>query len=273
MVTANLTGSGVDVVTASGTGYIPFADAHNASLLDYFPIIPVSTRTAVIVNEVSPDGSVNTTSESTEKPLVDSDLDVDKAVAVKYSGIVTCSEEMIDDIPFMENLIRTKLVRELKNDIAGDFLAAILAATPTLAAGGLTAGTGSTGKISDIPPAVVQDMQTDYGYTPTLWLLNAPNYAKLFNEAKVNLLWYAMNEPRIVACDKVNVANICGLDPMMFPIYMYQDITIEVGRTGDDYKYNRVTIRGEARVSWNIAGNCLRALYNDSISSTLAAIA
>ena len=271
MVEANITGLGATHVAPQGMGYVPQPYAHVSSLLDYFPKVYVDSHELVFANEISPDGGVAAVSENNAKPLTDADIAASKQHAAKYAGIVTCSLEMIDDIPFMENLIRTKLMREVKNAVSTAFMTALNAATPTLADTDLTAGTTGT-LLADIPPAVTEDMQIKKGYTPYLWLLDSPNYAKLFAQAKVSNLWYAMNDPIIKACAQVGDTKIVGLDPMMFPLYIYKDINVTIGRSGDDFKYNRVTIRGEARVSWNMAGNCLNAIYNDVISDTLTAI-
>lgn len=273
MIASNITGSGKSYIAPEGMGYFPVKDTHNARLLDLFPKIPVSSHTVVISNETAPDGTVALVEEGNEKPLVDSDVAVTKVDMVKYAGIVTVSDEMLTDIDFMTNLIENKLAREVKYAIATAFFSAITSATPNLTSAGLTAGTGSTGKLADIPPAVYEDMVINSGYSPYLWMMNSPDYAKFFNEEKVNLLWYAMNEPIITPCKQVSAGDILGIDPMMFPLYVYKDVTIEIGRVGDDFKNNTVTVRGEARVGWDLNGNCLKAFYLDTIANTLAAIA
>ena len=273
MLSANVTGDGKSYINPQGMGYFPIKDTHNARLLDLFPKVPVSSHTVVISNEANADGTAGYVEEGAEKPLLDSDIAVTKVDMDKYAGIVTMSDEMLTDIDFMGNLIENKLVRELKYAIATAFLSDIATATPTLTSAGLTAGTGSTGKLADIPPAVYEDMVINSGYSPYLWMMNSPDYAKFFNEEKVNLLWYAMNEPIITPCKQVSAGDILGIDPMMFPLYVYKDVTIEIGRVGDDFKNNTVTVRGEARVGWDLNGNCLKAFYLDTIANTLAAIA
>jgi hypothetical protein len=70
----------------------------------------------------------------------------------------------------------------------------------------------------------------------------------------------------------VTAGNIVGLDPSVFPLYVYKDIGIEMGYEQDDFSKNLVTIRCEARVTWNFTGNCLSGIYNESIADTLTAI-
>lgn len=272
MINTNVTGSGYSFVGPEGMGYIPLSANHNSSILDYFPKVQVNSHSIILADEIDADGSIDFIQQGVVKPEVDSDVYVTNPQALKTAGYVKVSAEMLDDIDFMSNLIQTKLMRETKNSIALDFIQAILIATPNLLDTNLTAGTTGT-LLADIIPAVTEDMQIQKGYTPNLWLLNAPNYAKLFAENKSNLVWYALNEPVIKACGEVDAANIVGLDTSMFPLYVYKDIMVEIGQEGNDFKYNMVTIRGEARVSWNIRGNCLDAIYNDSIADTLAAIA
>lgn len=95
---------------------------------------------------------------------------------------------------------------------------------------------------------------------------------ELFVEAGQNYLWYAMNNPKIMNSSDIKAGNIVGVDTSVFPLYVYKDVSIEIGNENDDFSKNLVTIRCEARVAWNFTGNCLSGIYNDTISATLAAI-
>jgi hypothetical protein len=56
-------------------------------------------------------------------------------------------------------------------------------------------------------------------------------------------------------------------------LYVLKDMEISFGRTGTDLTDNKITIRCESRIGWNLVGNSLSALYNDTIANTLTAIA
>lgn len=268
----NVTGAGMASLGTQLLDYIPIKAEHNTSLLDYFPKVQVNSRDLAITNELNDDGTVSSTAEGDAKNLIDKDDVVSTPTMTTFTAYVNISRQMLDDVPFMNDQINRVLRRRLKNEIAEEFLKAIVAATPTYAAANLTAGTGGT-TYKDCLPAVSADMQRLAGYSMNLWLLDQPPYGKLFAEVGQNYLWYALNSPRIEYCKEVSTANLLGLDTSMFPLYIYQDIDVTIGHIKDDFTKNKVTIVGEARVTWSLAGNCLRALYNDSFANTLAAIA
>jgi hypothetical protein len=267
----NITGVGLEGINPENVGYIPLKGDNSSSILDYLPKVSVNSATVVITNEVSDDGTPDIVYEGDGKPQIDFDDNVSKPTLKKFAGYIKISEEMINDISFMDSQIRGVLMRRLRNTIADSFMADLLAATPTYDAGDLTAGTTGT-LVKDIPPAVTADMQDLGGYSMNLWMLPQPYYAKMFNEAGTNFLWYALNEPTIMNNNNVTAGNIVAIDSSMFPLYVYKDMAITFGREGDDMTKNMITVRCESRIGWNLAGNSLKAIYNDTISATLAAI-
>ena len=111
------------------------------------------------------------------------------------------------------------------------------------------------------------------GYDMNLWLLNTPNYGQVFNDIDVTVddAWFDLNNPIILPAN-VTAGNIMALDTSMFPIYVYKDIDVQIGKTNDDFSKNLVTVRAETRVAWNIAGECLNAFYDDVIATTITRI-
>ncbi len=266
----NLTGSEYN---PQSVGITPIKEEYVNTILDMFPKVMVSSPNVVVSNEVDEDGMVDKVSEGAAKPQIDFDINVSKPIINKYASHVKVSEEMLDDIPFMESQIRGVLMRRLKNTIATEFMKELTqGVTPTYNSSNLTSGTTGT-LIKDILPAVTADMQNLGGYTLNLWMLNQPDYAKLFVEAGTNFLWYALNEPKIVNNLAVTAGSIVGIDTTMFPLYVLKDMEISFGRTGTDLTDNKITIRCESRIGWNLVGNSLSALYNDTIANTLTAIA
>jgi hypothetical protein len=265
----NLTGSEYN---PQSVGITPIKEEYVNTILDMLPKVMVSSPNVVVSNEVKEDGSVTIVAEGDAKPQIDFDINVSKPVINKYASHVKVSDEMLADIPFMESQIRGVLMRRLKNKIATQFMADLIAATPTYDSTNLTGGTTGT-LVKDILPAVTADMQNLGGYTLNLWMLNQPDYAKLFVEAGTNFLWYALNDPKIVNNLAVTAGSIVGIDTTMFPLYVLKDMEISFGRTGTDLTDNKITIRCESRIGWNLVGNSLSALYNDTIANTLTAIA
>lgn len=267
----HITGIGITGINPENVGYIPSKGDNSSSILDYLPKVSVNSATVVITNEVSDDGSPDIVDEGDGKPQIDFDDEVSKPTLKKFAEYIKISDEMINDISFMDSQIRGVLMRRLRNTIADSFMVDLLAAAPKYNATNLTAGTTGT-LVKDIPPAVTADMQDLGGYSMNLWMLPQPDYAKMFNEAGTNFLWYALNEPTIMNNNNVTAGNIVAIDSSMFPLYVYKDMDIQFGREGEDMTNNMITVRCESRIGWNLAGNSLQAVYNDTISATLAAI-
>ena len=272
LTSTNVTGEGMEGIQPQQIGYIPTPKHYHDSYLDLFPKVMVDSATVVIVNEANNDGTISAaTTEGAAKNLVDVDDAVSRLTLNKYTDYIKISREMLDDIPFMSAQVDRVLRRRLKNKVCEFFFTAINAATPTYDAADLTAGTTGT-TVKDCLPAIYADMQRLSEYSMNLWMLDQPDYAKLFNEAGQNYLWYGLMNPTILHNDHLTTGNIMGLHTEAFPLYIYKDINITVGMEDDDFTKNLVTIVGETRVGWSIAGNALNALYNDTITATLAAI-
>lgn len=260
-----------DQISPAFANYIPLQPKYSSTLLDYFPKINVDSATLVLVDETSEDGTVVETVQGDAKNQIDNDFDAITPKMHKIAAYVKVSTEMLSDISYIQSKIEGVLKRRLKNKISDLFMADLIGATPTYGSANLKPGTSGT-LFKDILPAVTADMANLGGYNMKLWLLNQPDYAKLFVEAGQNYLWYAMNNPKIMNSSDIAAGNIIGVDPSVFPLYVYKDVSIEIGNENDDFTKNLVTIRCEARVAWNFTGNCLSGIYNDTIADTLAAI-
>ena len=266
----NVTGLGATHIAPQLLPYIPKKRSHKRNVLDLFPVIPVDSHSLVVANEMRDDGTVSgATAEGDAKNLIDKDDAVTNPTMSKYTSYVKISREMLNDIPFMEDQINRVLSRRVKDAIATSFLADIVGATPTFTAANLTAGTTAT-ITRDCIIGVTADMENVTGYTPNLFLFNQPDYSKLFIEATLNETYTL---PTIMTCTEVTAGSIVGLDTALFPLYVYKDMSVDFGYEDDDFTKNLVTIRGEVRLAYNLTGNCLDAIYNDTIVNTLAAIA
>lgn len=268
---SNVTGEGMEGIKPQLLDYTPIPYQYVDSYLDLFPKVQVDSATVAIVNEVSDDGTVTATSEGDAKNQVDKDDAVSHLTLAKYTAYVKISREMLGDIPFMAAQINRTLRRRIKDKVTDAFFSAIVAATPTYDSTDLTAGTTGTA-VKDCLPAIHADMQTLGNHNLNVWMLDQPDYAKLFNEAGQNYLWYGLMNPMILHNKFVTAGSIVGLDTALFPLYVYKDINVTAGYEDDDFTKNLVTIVAETRVGWNLSGNCLKAIYNDTIANTLAAI-
>ena len=268
----NITGAGIAPITATQLNYIPIKRSYGNTLYDLLPKIKVDSKTIVITNESGDDGTIAAaTAEGAAKNLIDKDDVVSTPTMSKYTAFVKISREMLDDIPFLENQIRSVLSRRLSNAISEIIGDAIVGLTPNLLPINLIGGTTGT-TIFDCIKAVTADLELINGYTPNLWMFSQPDYAKAYIETNNNSTFFDQKEVNILANARVGSANILGLDTSMFPIYVYKDLDIQIGYENDDFTKNLVTIRGESRLAHSFVGNCLDAIYYDTIAATLAAI-
>jgi hypothetical protein len=272
MLLANVTGLTSTHVDAQLMPAIPIRSVYAQSIIDYFPKVQCDSHALVIVNQESDDQDAGFASvaEGAAKEQVDFDLRATPKAFTKYAAYVKISDEMLSDISYMESVVRTTLARRIKDKISTDFLAAVIAATPGTLDTDLTAGQLVT-KTRHILPAIYNGVLSRKGYALNLWLLNAPDYGKLFNDvdASVDTAWLDMYKPIILPSTAVTTAKVLAVDTEMFPIYVYKDIDITIGYETADFINNLVTIKAETRVAWNIAGECLNALFFDTIADVI----
>jgi hypothetical protein len=275
MLAANVTGSTITHIDAQQIAPINIMAEESIQTADYFPKIMCDSHSIVLSNMTGEDndGTFSSVAEGAAKEDVDYDIAATQKSFTKYAATVKVSEEMLADIPYLQSQIEGNLKRRLKNKIGADFLAAIMAATPNVVNTNLTTGQLAT-KLRHLFPAIYAGLYIQKGYKMNLWMLNDPEYTKLFSDldATVDTAWFDLYKPTIVPSASVTSTKIFACDTNMFPIYIYKDISIEIGRENDDFTKNLVSINGEARVAWNIAGECLNALYNDVITTTITRI-
>jgi hypothetical protein len=266
----NVIGAGMDELGTTLGGYVAKPQTATAMLLDLFPKVFVESNSVVLVSETADDGTPQPISEGTLKPKIDGDFSAVQVPIVKFAELITISDEMLGDIPFMVDAINRKLMRRLK-DVIGVTFINYLNGSAGMNSGDLTAGTTGT-KILDCLPAIYQDMFTQNGYSASLFLLNKPNYAKAFIEASESINWVEIFEPTIMVNVDIDGDSIIAVAPQEIPLYILEDMTIEIGKTGDDFIHNRTSIRCEARVGWDLGVTNSKAVYADMVTDTLTAI-
>lgn len=274
MVAGNITGSTITHIDPQLMSPFIIPQENSSFIMDYFPQIMCDSHSLVIVDETADDtdGTFSTVAEGATKELIDFDNNATQKSFTKYADYIKVSDEMISDIPFLMGQIQNKLRRKIKNKIGTDFIAALVAATPAVANTNLTVGQTAT-KLRHLFPSIYEGMKQQKGYNMNLWLLNVPEYAKVFNDidATVDGAWFEMMKPTILPA-AITAANIMALDTSMFPIYIYKEMDVSIGKTNNDFSKNLITVRAESRVAWNIAGECLNAFYDDVIATTITRI-
>jgi len=267
----NVIGAGMDELGTTLGGYVAKPQSDSAMLLDLFPKVFVESSSVALVSETNDDGNVSVVAEGAVKPQIDGDFSTIQQPMTKYAEFITISDEMLGDIPFMTDAINRKLMRRLKDKI-GEIFATYLFTNAGMTSGDLIGGTTGS-KILDCLPAIYQDMFAQNGYSASLFLLNRPLFAKAFIQTSDSINWVEIFEPTIIVNSRIPADFIVAIAPAEIPLYILQDMTIEIGKVGDDFKYNRTSIRCEARLGWKVGVTNGKAVYADSITNTLTAIA
>lgn len=271
ILASNFTGSTSTHISPELQTLVTIPPTQAQVVIDYFPKIMVNSQSIVTVKQESDDddGTFSSVSEGSTKELVDSDVRATQKSFTKYAAYIKVSEEMVEDVPFMNAMIQSTLNRRIKNKIAADFTAALVAAPPSITATNLTLGSNiGAGEFGKIFAPIYAGMKLYKGYTPKLWLLNEPDYTSVYGSS-TNSEWMEQNEPVIVPCAAVTAGSIVAVDTDLFPIYVYHDMEFEIGRASDDFTKNLVTVRAEARVAWDISGESLNAYFRDTILSVI----
>lgn len=269
ILAAKFTGSTTTHIDPELQTFIPPANGHAQSVLDYFPKVMCNSHTIVTAKSASDDddGSFGSVAEGTAKEQVDFDILATQKSFTKYAAYIKVSEEMLSDVGFLEAAINGNLTRRIKNKIATDFVAAIVAATPGGTASTLASGSNiGAGEYGKVFATIYSAMKINKGYNMGLWLLNDPDYTDVMTVLG-DATWLLLNNPTIVPSSAVTAGSIVALDQMLFPLYVYKDIDIEIGRTNDDFTKNMITVRAESRVAWDMTGEPLSALFRDTLAN------
>ena len=268
---SNVIGAGMDELGTQSLGYFNRPATDNAGIFDLFPKVFVNSPSLVLASEVNPDGSVTPVVEGALKPQVDSDYNALAPTITKYAATITISDEMLNDINFMSDAITSQLIRRVKDKIANDYIKALVT-NAGVTSTSLTAGTTAT-KVMDIFPAIYSDVLTKKGQDIDLFLLNSPDFAKAWIEQSYSDSFIEYYEKSLVPCSTITAGNVLAVATLAQRIYVLQDLTFEFGKINDDFKYNRTSVRCEARIGWALGPNNVSGVYADTIAATLAAIA
>jgi len=296
-------------VTPVGTNAIPF------TLADYMPnYIGISRRNPFIVQlcnlgrtakryiqwvEVAnPDGGASTTSEGSAKTQQDFDLVEKSATVQKMTSYVKASKESLDDIPYMESLIRSQLMelvilkldaQVLGGDGSAPNLNGILTQATTFSAGTFANAVDYANRF-DVLRVAVNQIEIASGGDTNFSANFVPNYIVLHptdvtameltkSTQGVYLLPPFMSVDgnvisgcRVIANTGITAGTFLVGDFSKAFVKMREDAMISVGYENDDFTKNLVTILCETRAVIYIPSNYLKAFVTGSFSTALASL-
>lgn len=243
------------------------------------------------VQLVNRDGSAEFVKEGSKKAQIDFDLE-EKVVRVqKVAAFIKTSKENLDDLPFMQSLIRTELSEALELEIderlwsgtgtAPDIMG-LMATAQTIS----VAGTGFSANVQmpnrfDVMKVVQSLIQQRY-YNPTHIFVN-PQDKTLMELTKDENGNYVLppfgssnrtgiNGLTVVANNLVTVGEFLMGDMSKSNLAVRETINFQIGHENDDFTKNLVTILAEARLAHYIKTNHVPAFAKGNFATIQAAI-
>ena len=242
------------------------------------------------VYQANQDGSVDYTAEGSAKNQIDFDLVVANESVQKITAYIKVSTEMLNDIDYIESMIRAELLKELLKKVelevysgagGGSALNGIFTQATAFAAGSF-AGTIDNANLVDVLTVASNQIALAEHEAPTAVLLNPSDVA-------------ALKMVKVSSTDKRYVERLAMVGGMLsfdgIPIipttlvtqdtYLIgdftknmlldrEDVTIEIGLDGNDWTKNMRTILAEYRGVNVIKNNDTTAFVKGTISTDAA---
>ena len=256
-------------------GYNPYR-WNPATFLDYASLGNTNSARIAWVDEVNPDGTPTVVAEANPKPLIDIQNDVSVSDAIKIPGIMTISDEMLTDIPFMATQINNNLLNRVRLATSRNIYTYIDSVK------GLTEINVGLAQMGGNPAnmwQLVVAAQTTIAlgnHTCTHVFLNPIDHARLLllkGDSQYPIVVEAgqvsINGVSIVASNEMAAGTYMACDYGKLNTLIYQGLQVEMGLNGEDFTYNRRTFRAEWRLHRFIMKNDRSAFLIGNVSADL----
>lgn len=251
-----------------------------------------STTSNVIswVYQANKDGSTGGTAEAATKNQIDFDLVVDSENVIKRTNFIKVSDEMIDDIPFLETEINNELLRELLLDLedqtyqgdgTGTNLNGIKTLATAFAAGSFALAVDNANNVDVLTVAINQVMIAEQPM-PTAILMHpsdvtALKLVKATDDQYIDRLQIAGSTMSLDGIPIIATTLVTQDDYLVgvFNLNLLvsrQEIDIQVGLDGNDFTKNMRTIRAEWRGANIIRNNDRSAFVDGDFTTDKAAL-
>ena len=244
------------------------------------------------VYQANKDGAAGGTAEGAIKNQLDFDLVVNSETVKKRTAFIKVSEEMLDDVSYMESEIRNELIRELLKDVEaqvydGDGTGSNLRGIATVATAftaGAFATTVDNANAADVLTVAMNQIQVaEQGMA---------NFAMVHPNTITELKLIKTSETDRRYIDRLAmVAGQLSLDGVtlvpttliatgeylignfdLSTVYDKGDLRIEVGRDSDDFTRNLVTVLAEWRGLCIVKNNNRTAFVKGVFATDKAAL-
>ena len=286
----NVSGGNVPVEDRiPGLNLIP---SRRVRIMDLLSPRATSSNVVSWVYQANKDGAAGQTAEGAAKNQIDFDLVVASQSVKKTTAYIKVSDEMLDDIEWMQSEINNELIRELlkaveaqvyEGDGTGNNLNGIVT-TATAFAAGTFANTVDNANIVDVLVVAANQIRIAEHDGPTAILMHPSDVARLkliklsaTDKRYVERLMMVGStmvmdgipiiEDTLVTVDKYLIANFA------LGVFVTKDgVRIEIGLDSDDFTKNLRTIRAEWRGLVLVKNNDRTAFVTGDFSTDAAAL-
>jgi len=254
---------------------------------EFATVSTTSNAILPVMSKANEDGDAAWTGEGGLKPLRDFDLVVVEHSAKKIAEIATFSNEIMQDVDMFLEMLQLDLIEQINLVEENGILFGVNGGTDpngiTKTASAFTLTSIETTDPNDmdaIRAAVAQIVSLNH--TPDVAFVNPIDAANM-DMVKTNDGAYIL--PPFTTAEGLRISGVRVIEKNQIPqgyilvgqfskaeIYDYIPLTIELGYTGDDWKYNRITARAEKRIHAFVKTNNQNAFVYDTIANIKAAI-
>ena len=282
-----ISGNATGTVQTRGAVVWDVAPKQIPFIREFATVSTTSNAILPVMSKTNEDGDAAWTGENGLKPLRDFDLVVTENTAKKVAEIATFSNEIMQDVDMFLEMLQLDLIEQLNlkeengilfgtgnsNDPTG--------VADTASAFTLTSiGTTDPNNLDAIRAAVAQIVSLNH--YPDVAFVNPIDAANM-DLTKTNDGAYTL--PPFTTAEGLKISGVRVIEKNQIPqgyvlvgnfkkveIYDYQPLTIELGYTGDDWKYNRITARAEKRLHAFVKTNNQNAFVYDTFANIKSAI-
>ena len=283
LISGNTTG----VVQTRGAVVWDVAPKQIPFIREFATVSTTSNAILPVMSKTNEDGDAAWTAENGLKPLRDFDLVVTENTAKKVAEIATFSNEIMQDVDMFLEMLQLDLIEQLNlKEENGILFGTGSSNDPTGVADTASAFTLTSISTTDpnnldaIRAAVAQIVSLNH--YPDVAFVNPIDAANM-DLAKTSDGAYVL--PPFTTAEGMKISGVRIVEKNQIPqgsvlvgnfkkveIYDYQPLTIELGYTGDDWKYNRITARAEKRLHAFVKTNNRNAFVYDTFANIKSAI-
>ena len=244
------------------------------------------------VSQANKDGAAGQTAEGALKNQIDFDLVVNSEALKKTTAFIKVSEEMLDDISFIQSEINNELLRETlkqveaqvyEGDGTGNNHNGIRTVASAFAAGSF-AGTVDNANFVDVLRVAINQVKLAEHGAPTFILANPSDVTALkliktstTDKRYIDALQIIAGQMTVDGIPIIETTLVTAGEYLignfsMATVYDKGSVSIEVGRDSDDFTKNLVTILAEWRGLTLVPTNKRSAFVQGVIATDAAAL-